>query len=183
MAMARTEPRNGEGRPALTALAIALVTVLAMTASGCGYTLRAPFDETIRTVYVPIFRSFSFRDDINIRLQEELIKEIEDRTTYRVVDSPENADTILSGTILYTTKYASVVNPNNFPRQLFADLTVEVSWEDLRTPEDPSKEPPKVRLIQTVPFFPEPGETAFLAYQEAIRRAAVDIVNMMEEPW
>lgn len=177
--MAATVPRGGPRRLAL----IAAIAALAAAGPGCGYTLRAPFDESIRTVYVPIFRSHSFRDDINIRLQEELVKEIEDRTTYRVVDDPERADTILSGTVLYTTKYTSVVNPNNYPRQLFAELTVEVSWEDLRTPSDPDKPPPTVRFSETVPFFPEPGETAFLAYQEAIRRAAVDIVNMMEEPW
>jgi hypothetical protein len=179
MAMARTQPRGGPGRRAF----LVAIAALAAIGSGCGYTLRAPFDESIRTVYVPIFRSFSFRDDINIRLQEELVKEIEERTTYRVVDSAEKADTILSGTVLYAQKFNAVVSPNNLPRQLFADLTIEVSWEDLRNPTDPDKEPPKVVLTQTVPFFPEPGETAFLAYQEAIRRAAVDIVNMMEEPW
>ncbi|WP_169972835.1 LPS assembly lipoprotein LptE [Tautonia rosea] len=179
MAMARTNPRCGPGPCAL----LAAIAALAVIGGGCGYSLRAPFDESIRTVYVPIFRSFSFRDDLNIRLQEELIKEIENRTTYRVVDSPEKADTILSGTVLYAQKFNAVVSPNNLPRQLFADLTIEVSWEDLRNPTDPDKEPPKVTLTQTVPFFPEPGETAFLAYQEAIRRAAVDIVNMMEEPW
>jgi hypothetical protein len=180
--MARTAPR-----PLRRLGLIAAVAALLASSGGCGYTLRAPFDESIRTVYVPIFRSFSFREDVNIRLQEELVKEIERRTPYRVVDSIEDADTVLSGTVLFTNKYTSVVNPNNLPRQLFADLTVEASWDDVRPearldrPED--YEPPKVQLTQSVPFFIEPGETAFLAYQEAIRRTAVDIVNMMEEPW
>lgn len=173
-------------RPGRFAL-IAAIACLSAWSTGCGYSLRAPYDETIRTVYVPIFRSFSFREDINIRLQEEVVKEIERRTPYRVVDSIEQADTVLSGTILFTTKYTTVVNPNNLPRQLFADLTVEASWEDVR-PEaqldrDEDYKPPSVQIYQSVPFFIEPGETTFLAYQEAIRRTAVDIVNMMEEPW
>lgn len=176
--------RSTRRRPGRPIAVIGLVALLASSASlGCGYSLRAPFEESIRTVYVPIFRSYSFRDDVNIRLQEVLVKEIENRTTYRVVDSPEKADVILSGTILYTTKFTSVINPNNYPRQLFADMSIEVTYEDLRNPLPEDREPPKVYLSQTVPFFPEPGETAFLAYDEAIRRAATDIVNMMEEPW
>ncbi|RUL86193.1 LPS assembly lipoprotein LptE [Tautonia sociabilis] len=177
-------PESGPGtlarRPVLI---VAIACLAAASGAGCGYSLRAPFDESIRTVYVPVFRSFSFREDVNLMLTEAVIKEIERRTPYKVVDSREEADTILSGTVLFTTKYTTVVNPNNLPRQIFADMTVEVSWEDVRDGGDPEKDPPVVRFSQSVPFFPEPGETAFLAYQEAIRRAAVDIVNMMEEPW
>ena len=167
----------------LRGLLLGAVSALVLGASGCGYTLRAPYDRTIRTVYVPVFRSFSFREDLNLKLTEEVIKEVERRTPYRVVSSREEADTILSGTVMYANKYVSVVNPNNLPRQIMNELTAEVTWEDVRGGVDLEKAPPTVRLSETVPSFVELGETATLAYDQAIKRMAVDIVNMMEEPW
>ena len=164
-------------------LLLGVAAALALGSAGCGYTLRAPYDRTIRTVYVPVFRSFSFREDLNLKLTEEVVKEIQRRTPYKVVSTREEADTILSGSIMYANKYVSVVNPNNLPRQLMNELTAEVSWEDVRDGGDPEKPPPTVRLTETVPSFDELGETATLAYDQAIRRMATDIVNMMEEPW
>ena len=35
--------------------------------AGCGYSIRAPFDKSVRTVFVPIFKTQSFRRDVNLR--------------------------------------------------------------------------------------------------------------------
>ena len=57
--------------------------------AGCtGYSIRAPYDTRIKTVYVPVFKSITFRRDVNLMLTELVIKEIERRTPYKVVGSP-----------------------------------------------------------------------------------------------
>lgn len=176
-------PRNAPATAVRhAALLAAIVCLCGLT--GCGaYSLRPAFDPTIRTVYVPVFRSFSFREDMNLRLTEELVKEIERRTPYRVVDDPDEADTILSGTILNASKYERLVTLQNLPREVVAQLEAEVSWQDVRRGSDPDKKPPTVRFTQPVNFYPELGETALLGYDKAIHLMVQDIVNMMEAQW
>ena len=125
-------PSRGQRR-----LAPCLAAVVCLAAiGGCGYSLRAPFDPTIRTVYVPVFRSMSFRRDMNLQLTELVQKEIERRTPFKVVGSPEGADTILDGTVNFADKNLVVENPFNLPRQLTAMINVTGTW----THNPPSKE-------------------------------------------
>lgn len=67
-------------------LALAL---LASLLPGCGYSLRPPFDPEIETVYVPVFRSFTFRPEQNLELTRLVQQEIIRRSRFKVVDSPE----------------------------------------------------------------------------------------------
>src|SRR5262245_7284171 len=69
---------------------------------GCGSfcSVRAPCDKSVRTVYVPIFKSQSYRRDLNGQLTDLVIKEIEKRSLYKVVGRPDEADTILEGTVM-----------------------------------------------------------------------------------
>jgi hypothetical protein len=57
----------------------------------------------IHTVYVPIFESNSYRRSLGERLTEAVVKEIELKTPFKVVSSPD-ADSILTGKILADTK-------------------------------------------------------------------------------
>jgi hypothetical protein len=157
---------------------IALVLI-----AGCGYSIRPPFDTSIRTVYVPILKSVSFRRDLNTQMTELLQKEIERRTPFKVVGNPEGADTVLEGTIIFVDKNAQVENPANLPRQIVANLIVEVRWTDNITGETRTKTTPAVRVAEYLPFFPELGETTNLAYQKLMAKLVQDIVSMMEEPW
>ena len=90
--------------------------------AGCGYSVRPPYNNEIRTVYVPIFRSLTFRRDLNLMLTEAVAKEIEKRTPYKVVGTPDGADSSLTGEVTYADKNLVVENPQNLPRQLSADL-------------------------------------------------------------
>ena len=107
--------------------ALVLAAVLAGPA-GCGYSIRAPFDPAVRTVYVPVFRSITFRRDVNFQLTELVQKEIEKRTPFKVVGTPEGADMILDGEINFADKNIIVENPFNLPRQLTATLIANVKW-------------------------------------------------------
>ena len=48
--------------------------------AGCGYSVRAPYDMSIQTVYVPLFRSISFRREVQLQLTDLVIKVIDKRT-------------------------------------------------------------------------------------------------------
>ena len=108
--------------PAVRSLRMLLITIItAATVCGCGYSIRAPFDKRIKTVFVPVLKTQSFRRDLNLNLCELIQKEIMHRTPYKVVGTPEDADTILEGTINYADKNIVVENPFNLPRELNGD--------------------------------------------------------------
>jgi hypothetical protein len=165
------------------AMIVVAWAVVAVGALGCGYSIRPPFDSSIRTVYVPVFRSFTFREDVNLKLTECVIKEIESRTPYKVVGSPDGADTTLSGIVNFVDKNILVENPNNLPRHLVATVNATVKWEDNRPARDQKKIAPTATVAEVVSFYPELGETASLGYQKAFERMARQIVGMMEQPW
>jgi hypothetical protein len=156
-----------------------LLIVAATTGAGCGYSIRPPFSDQIRTVYVPVFRSVSFRRDVNLMLTEAVQKEIIKRTPYKVVGKPEGSDATLEGSVNFADKNLIVENPFNFPRQLNAKLTVAVTY----APTNASKRPEPVVVSETVNFIPEIGESSQAAFQKACDRLALQIVSMMEEKW
>lgn len=156
---------------------------VALACCGCGYSIRPPYSPTIRTVYVPVFKSITFKRELNLQLTQLVQEEIRRRTPFKVVGDPEGADTTLDGTVNLAMKYASVENPNNFPRQIQASVQAQVRWIDNRNGDTKQRELPPVPVTENIAFFPEVGETSGLAYQRAIKRMAVQIVDMMEEPW
>ena len=64
-----------------------------------------------------------------LQLTELVNKEIERRTPFKVVGTPEGADTILDGTINFADKNIIVENPFNLPRQLIAMLHANVTLD------------------------------------------------------
>jgi len=152
----------------------------ALCATGCGYTVRPPFDDRIRTVYIPVFRSVSFRRDVNLMLTEAVQKEVIKRTPFKVIGTPEGADSILEGVVNFTDKNLVVENPYNLPRQLTATLTVAVTWTDTKSGKKPTQ---PVVVSEVINFIPEVGESSQVAFQKACDRLARQIVGMMEQQW
>ncbi|MER3415516.1 MAG: hypothetical protein C4297_04785 [Gemmataceae bacterium] len=171
----------------------------------CGYTVGSPFPCDIRTVRVPIFRNQTPIRGLEFQLTEEVIKRIEMRTPWKVVqDGPADAELI--GKIVAAPKRVLVHNPLNEIREGEYTLVVEVTWRDLRpvvgpgadssfdTPEHTAPDAlplPASRLAPAAPqrlqrsatFIPELGESTLTARHEAIVKLADTIVNMMESPW
>jgi hypothetical protein len=168
-------------RPSVRTSALVLWALLT-AAPGCGYSFRAPYDKSVRTVYVPIFRCQTFRREINYQITELVMKEIERRTPYKVVSSPEGADTILEGTIQATDKNVVVENPDNLPRQLNTSMTVSVNWTHNPPTAEEKKRGPTV-VAEVVNFAPEIGETTETAFYRTCQNIATQIVDMMETPW
>lgn len=100
-----------------------------------GYTTRPNYDCSIRTVYVPIFENRTLTPNLRLEfeLTREVVRQIEEKTPYKVVSCRDNADTELTGTIVSINK--GIVNRNQLNEVREAELTigVEIVWRDCRT--------------------------------------------------
>jgi hypothetical protein len=101
-----------------------------------GYTTRPNYDESIRTVYVPIFGNRVIQTGplrgLEFRLTEDVIREIEAKTPYKTTSNREQADTELIGTITAISKNILNRNQLNEVREYELVLNVELYWRDLR---------------------------------------------------
>lgn len=170
---------------------VAILSGLLFAATGCaGYHMgvRSLYAPDVETVFVPVFESRSLRRELGEQLTEAVIKEIEQKTPYKVVGSADEADSILSGRILADRKNMLVEDHSDNPRQLEMALSVEVSWVNRRGDmiRDPRAVPlpPALRTLQeTGTFTPEGGQSLVTGQQQAIQGLATRIVEMMETPW
>ncbi len=147
-------------------------------------TLYAP---DVSTVYVPMIESDSFRRDLGERLTEAVVKEIELKTPYKVVGSPD-ADSILSARLVSDTKRVTVENRNDDPRAIELNMLAEITWlnrrrEPLRLPTTVPLPPELLPVNQTASLIPEGGQSIATSQQQAIERLAQQIVSTMEEGW
>jgi hypothetical protein len=158
--------------------------------AGCaGYQLghQSLYRPDIQTVHVPMFQSDDLRRHLAEWLTEAVVKEIEQRTPYRVVGSPDLADSVLTGRIVRVQKRTLSENRFDDPRHLELDLIVEVTWLDrrgdylFRTVCLPIAFSP-LEVGQPSTFIPEAGQSMATAQQDAIRGLARQIVGQMELP-
>jgi len=182
-------PTGGNGFP-LRGSGFRLAIFAVLLLSGCaGYQIgnKTLFPPEIRTVYVPMFQSGSFRRNLGERLTEAVVKEIEAKTPYKVVNDP-TADSVLSGRIVEERKHVLVPSLSGDAREIQAVMRVQVSWLDrkgrmLRQME-PIPLPSEIADITgTGNVIPEVGQSVATAQQQAICRIAEQIVGMMEKPW
>jgi hypothetical protein len=170
-----------------------VVASLALLPAGCaGYrfgnnTLYAP---NVRTVYVPMIQSESYRTtpgiDLGERLTEAVCKEIERRTPFKVVGDP-SADSVLTARIVADTKRMVVESPTDQSRQVEMNLQTLVTWADRGGSVLASGRVPlpaaSVDVGQAAMLVPEYGRSVVSTQQEAIEKMAQQIVGLMEEPW
>jgi hypothetical protein len=142
----------------------------------------------VATVYVPMIESDSFRRDLGERLTEAVIKEVEAKTPYKVVGTPD-ADSILAARLVSDRKRVTVENQNDDPRAIEIAMAAEVSWMNRRAQPlcPPTTIPLPAELFipmgQTASLLPEAGQSVETQNQVAIERLAQQIVATMEEPW
>ena len=170
-------------RAALSLLAVVLCVGCASYRMG-SESLYAP---DVQTVYVPMIESDSFRRDLGERLTEAVVKEIELKTPFKVVGTPD-ADSILSARLIADTKRVTVENKNDDPRVNEMGMFAEISWlnrrrEPLRLPSTVILPPELLPVSQTAQLIPEGGQSVAVSQQQAIERLAQQIVSTMEEPW
>jgi hypothetical protein len=168
---------------------ILLISAL-LAQSGCaGYQIgqRSLYRPDIRTVHVPMIRSNSFRRYLGERLTEAVVKEIELKTPYKVVDAAA-ADSVLNVELVSESKGVLAENRFDEPRDIETDFFIQVSWVDRRgdlimSHSDVPSQPLLVNISQDANFVPEGGQSLATAQQESIRRLAEQIVGQMELAW
>lgn len=176
--------------PLLTCVLAACIATLTLCAAGCApYHLgsRTLYAADVQTVYVPMFESASFRRHLAERLTEAVIKELELKTPYKAVQTPD-ADAVLSGRIRGETKRILVETPTDEGRELQVELVCEVAFYDRRGQRlatfQPIPLPPELaHITQTASLVPEAGHSLATAQQAAIARLAEQIVAQLEVPW
>jgi hypothetical protein len=141
----------------------------------------------IQTVYVPMFQSTSFRRNLGEWLTEAVIKEIELKTPYKVVSTPD-ADSTLSGRITIEGKNLLIPDPSDETRYGQMRFQVQVRWVDrrgnvLRDGVPIPLDPALATIGATSDFVFETGQSIATAQQQSMQRLARQIVGLMEAPW
>jgi hypothetical protein len=161
--------------------------LLAMTLTGCGYTVGKDFRSDIKTVAVPIFENKTNRRGIEFQLTEAVQKEITKRSKFRLAKGLE-ADTRLTGEIIGFRKDVLGETAQDDPRELQVSLIVKVRWEDLRTgtllaEQEMPLSPDQISMTAQTEFAPEIGQSLATALDDSMHTMARKIVNLMETPW
>jgi hypothetical protein len=168
---------------------VALIAVLVCLLPACAGPYRVGnntlFAPDVRTVYVPMFESDSFRRHVAEKLTEAVCKMIETDTPFKVVQG--GADSVLSGKIVQDTKRTIVENRFDDARDTEYNLQVLVTWANRRgevlgeqTVAVPSQ---LVDVGARADIVPEFGSSVASKQQEAIDGLARQIVGLMEAPW
>ncbi len=162
----------------------------ALALSGCAayrFGNASLYPPDIQTVYVPVFESDSFRRYLAEFLTEAIAKEIELKTPYKVVGTPQ-ADSVLTGKITTDTKRVIIEDNYDYPRETQVNLSVEVRWVDrkgdLVAPANTIAVPQQLAVLSgDGTLVPEFGQSVATAQLQAIQSLASQIVSLMETPW
>jgi len=178
-------------RPLLLSLCLGSLLLGTMSIlSGCAtyqFGNASLFRPDVRTVYLPGVQNETFRHDLGVRLTEALVKEIELRTPYNVVESP-TADSTLQCRIVNQTKSVLTETDTDDPRALDASILVRATWLGRNGEllmQNRILPPGEFEVIfgQDARFVPEAGQSIDTATQEAIEDLARRIVSQMEVRW
>jgi hypothetical protein len=145
------------------------------------------YPQDIETVYLPVFESDSFRRNLAEFLTEQVAKEIQLKTPYTVVGTPE-ADSVLTGKITNDTKRVIIEDPYDYPRETQINMVVEVRWVTRRGQQ--LGQPLAIPMPQNLAVLsgdgtlvPEFGQSVSTAQLQSIQSIARQIVSLMESPW
>ncbi len=197
----------------LVVFAVSVVLLPACASDGHlnigGYTTAPNYNCDIRTVYVPICLNKSSAKGLEYELTRAIIREINTKTPYKVVDSSSKADTELLCTIVNVSKTVNNLNQLGEVRDVQVSLKLEVFWKDHRPghegellsgpdgqsakqkkrdrdpnlpvqgPEDKKKPQPTI-ITPTTNYIPELGQSTASAQQVLVNQLAVQLVSMME---
>jgi len=146
-----------------------------------GYSNESLFPDRIESVYVEMFENESFQRSVEYKLTDAVAKRIETETPYKVISSPDRADTIMTGRITSITG-AVLVTERETGRALQNEVRLEavVNWKNLETGKlliDNQK------IGAAASYSQWQNQTFDYAAALAANNLAVKIVELMEKPW
>lgn len=169
---------------------VACVGVLMLMCVGCAsyqFGAASLYTPNVRTIYVPMVRNDTFRQDLGQQLTEAIEKTIEARTNFKVVGD-SSADSTLTCRITTHQKRVLTETRTDEPRALDSDISIQLSWTDRRGNlllENSFVPPGEIafNFLEGSHFVPEGGQSISTANQRAIEDLADQIVNQMEVRW
>ncbi len=101
-----------------------------------GYSNESLFPEDVQSVCLEMFDNQTFRRGIEYELSDALSKRIEAETPYKIISSPDRADTTISGQIVSIGEIAlSIERETGRILEKEVELHAVVNWKNLNTGE------------------------------------------------
>jgi hypothetical protein len=101
---------------------------------GCGYTVaNTTLSSDYRTLAIPAFKNESFEQEVQIRVSNALVRELEADGRFRIVDDPASADLVLKGAITDFDARAISFSTDDNIGQFKITLFAKAALEDTRT--------------------------------------------------
>jgi hypothetical protein len=166
----------------------AFAGVVAFAAAGCasdptvGYAAVAPFSDDVRTIAIPIATNESFVRDVEFDLTDALIKEIEARTSWKVVGMAR-ADTVLSTQIRRVDLDQVSKSPvTGLGEEVLVRVTIDFQWKDYRNDALLAERRGFAGQRMFDPSRPT-GERVELGRMAVVQLLARDVVDVMRSAW
>lgn len=171
-------------RRATIPISIALLACLSActTDPNKGYSFNSTYDESIRTVAVPVFNNSTFEAGLDAQLTEAIIKEIQ-RTTKWTVVSTGTADATLSGTLTSADLGTLSRAPfTGLTQEQIVTLRIDFEFKDNRSGQVISS---RRNFAASETFIPSNGvsERIGVGQQNAVQTLARDVVHELRSGW
>lgn len=165
-----------------TLLFLAVAAAGLLLASGCGqgYQNSWLYPHDVRTVYVEMFDTTSFRRGYEYDLTDAICKVIESRTPYKIVSDRSRADTVLSGNMGIGISVLAGDPYTGRPLENESVVTVNVTWKNLKTGQllvDNEV------VYASSSFSRQMGQTEDYSIRRSVNEAAQKVVEQMQIPW
>ena len=168
-----------------SAVGLALLTLFMSSCAAdptLGYSSQSTFPRDYATVAVPIFENRTFERDIEFELADALVKAIETRTDYKIMQE-DRADTILTGRIIDISRDRISKSRNTgLAEEVVLSVVVNFEWKDTATGKIIKGRDNFVGTALFTPSRPS-GEPIELARFGVVEQLASDIVDEMRSAW
>lgn len=145
------------------------------------YSHQSLFPQNVRSVCLEMFDNKTFRRGVEYQLSDALAKRIEAETPYKIVSSPDRADTLISGQIVSISESLLTLE-RKMGTALEKEVQVQavVNWKNLKTGE---------LLIDnqtagaSATYSEYQRQDFSYGFTLAANNLALKIVELMEENW
>lgn len=149
---------------------------------GQGYRFDTTFDESIRTVAVPIFRNETTSRGLEVQLTESVMKQLQQRTPWRLAPA-DRADTTLVAVITDTALSVLSDDPQTgLVQEQAVRITIRFEWRDNRSGDILVA---RDNYSAAAVFSParNVGDRIEMGQRNAIEELAHDLVSELRSGW